>query len=71
MIATTAKPAAETETCLEAAYLTTPRAVEIVGYLAGMPIPGEPAEPGEGEKRKLPPPPKPEQGGAPPAWVPG
>ena len=70
MIAATAKPAAETEACLDAAYLGAPRAVEVVGYLAGMPIPGEPPEPAEGEKRKLPPPPKPEQGGASPCWKP-
>ncbi|MGE3772166.1 MAG: hypothetical protein AB7I32_04530 [Gammaproteobacteria bacterium] len=70
MIAQTAKPPAETEACLDAAYLTTPRAVDVVGYFAGMPIPGEPPEPVGDEKRKLPPPPKPEQGGASPCWVP-
>ena len=69
-IAQTAKPAAEIEACLEAAYAGTARPSEIVGYIAGQPIPGEPPEAGDGEKRKLPPPPKPEEGGASPCWQP-
>jgi hypothetical protein len=70
MIAQTAKAAAEVEACLDVAYNGAARPLEIVAYLGGMPIPGEPPEPAEGEKRKLPPPPKPEQGGASPCWVP-
>jgi len=70
MIAQTAKPAAETEACLDVAYGDLARPQEIVAYVGGMPIPGEPPEPAEGEKRKLPPPPKPEQGGASPCWTP-
>ena len=41
---------------------------EVVGYMAGQPIPGDPGPAPEGEKRKLPPPPSIEQGGASPLW---
>ena len=51
-----------------AAYAQEARPQEIVGYMAGQPIPGDPG-PGQGEKRKLPPPLAPEAGGAPPDWV--
>ncbi len=68
-IAATAKAAAEIETCLDAAYAGKSRpSDEIVAYFAGQPIPGEPPEVAAGEKRKLPPPPTPEQGGASPCW---
>ena len=69
-IAQTAKAPAEIEACLDAAYLNLPRPSGIVGYIAGQPIPGEPPDAGDGEKRKLPPPPTPEQGGASPLWQP-
>lgn len=69
-IAQTAKAPAEIDACLDAAYLDLPRPGGIVGYIAGQPIPGEPPEAGDGEKRKLPPPPTPEQGGASPLWQP-
>ena len=36
----------------------------------GAPIPGDPGEPAPGEKRRLPPPPLPEQGGASPGMSP-
>jgi len=70
LIAAAAKQPADLDACLDAAYLDAPRAREVVGYLAGMPIPGEPPAPVGDEKRKLPPPPKPEQGGASPGWTP-
>ena len=69
-IAQTAKAPAEIEACLDAAYVNLPRPSGIVGYIAGQPIPGEPPDAGDGEKRKLPPPPSPEQGGASPLWQP-
>lgn len=61
-----AKSAEETEACLNAAYNDRPRPVEVVRYIGGQPIPGDPGEPAPGEKRKLPPPPTPLQGGASP-----
>ncbi len=60
----------ELEGCLEAAYEDEDRPAEVVGYMAGQPIPGDPGAPPPGEKRKLPPPPAPEHGGAPPGWQP-
>lgn len=65
-IAKTGKPAADIEACLDAAYAGAPRPQEVVSYMAGAPIPGDPGEPAEGAKRKLPPPPTPAQGGASP-----
>lgn len=62
----TAKSAEETEACTNAAYNGRPRPVEGVRYIGGQPIPGDPGEPAPGEKRKLPPPPTPQQGGASP-----
>lgn len=53
---------------LQTAYGTETRPLEVVGYMAGQPIPGDPGAPPAGEKRKLPPPPGPEAGGAPPGW---
>ena len=41
---------------------------EVMGYMAGQPIPGDPGPPVDGEKRKLPPPPTIAQGGASPLW---
>ncbi|MCF7982039.1 MAG: Coenzyme F420 hydrogenase/dehydrogenase, beta subunit C-terminal domain [Pseudomonadales bacterium] len=42
---------------------------DTVGYMAGQPIPGDPGNPEPGQKLKLPPPPKPKQGGASPLWI--
>ncbi len=60
----------EIEACLAAAYAGEDRPAQVAGYMAGQPIPGDPGEPSPGEKRRLPPPPTPEQGGAPPGWRP-
>lgn len=64
------KSPGELEECLDTAYGGEDRPTEVVGYMAGQPIPGDPGAPPPGEKRKLPPPPTPEQGGAPPGWQP-
>ncbi|MBI2178805.1 MAG: Coenzyme F420 hydrogenase/dehydrogenase, beta subunit C-terminal domain [Candidatus Tectomicrobia bacterium] len=64
------KSAGELEACLGTAYGGEERPVRVAGYMAGQPIPGDPGEPPPGEKRKLPPPPSPGQGGAPPGWRP-
>ncbi|HBK79895.1 MAG TPA: hypothetical protein DDZ83_09530 [Nitrospinae bacterium] len=64
------KTAEEMEECLATAYQDEDRPAEVIGYMAGSPIPGDPGDPPPGEKRKLPPPPTPEQGGAPPGWAP-
>ena len=61
-----AKSAEEIEECLTAAYGEEDFPQAIDGFMAGQPIPGDPGPPLPGEKRKLPPPPSPEQGGAPP-----
>lgn len=52
-----------------AAYAQEARPQEIIGYMAGQPITGDPGPGEEGAKRKLPPPLAPEAGGAPPGWV--
>ena len=54
----------ELAACYEAAYAGEAWPVEVVGYTAGQPIPGDPGAPPPGEKRKLPPPLTPEDGGA-------
>ena len=69
LIAQAAKPPSDPEACLAAAYHGAKRPLEVVGYMAGQPIPGDPGEPAAGEKRKLPPPPTPAQGGASPGWI--
>ena len=51
------------------AYAGDSRPTEIIGYMAGRPIPGDPGAPEAGEKRRLPPPPSPSEGGAPPGWT--
>ena len=51
-----AKAEGEWRACLEAAYAQQPPPGEIVGYMAGNPIPGDPGPPPATEKRKLPPP---------------
>jgi coenzyme F420 hydrogenase subunit beta len=53
---------------MDAAYGDEEPPGEIFGYMAGQPIPGDPGDPLPGEKRKLPPPPTPKQGGASPCW---
>ncbi len=68
-VAASGKDADETQACYTAAYAGADRPFEVVGYMAGQPIPGDPGEGGAGEKRKLPPPLTPEQGGAPPGWT--
>lgn len=62
------KDTAEFADMLQTAYATDARPQAIVGYMAGQPIPGDPGEPLSGEKRKLPPPPEPHEGGAAPGW---
>ena len=66
-LAGTAKSEEETAACLEAAYAGEARPSEVVGFIAGQPIPGDPGEPAAGEKRRLPPPLGPDEGGASPA----
>lgn len=53
---------------MQIAYGGDERPLAVVGYMAGQPIPGDPGPPPSGEKRKLPPPPAPADGGAPPGW---
>lgn len=65
-LASSAKSAEQLEACLDAAYAGQERPTEVIRYMAGNPIPGDPGEPAPGEKRKLPPPPSAEQGGASP-----
>lgn len=60
------KPAEQLDVCIEVAYAGEQRPSEAVRYMAGKPIPGDPGEPVAGEKRQLPPPPTPEQGGGSP-----
>ncbi len=50
------------------AYSGDNRPSDVIGYMAGNPIPGDPGEPVPGEKRRLPPPPGPAEGGASPEW---
>ena len=65
-ISAAGKPAAEIDACLDAAYAGAARPVAVAACAAGEPIPGDPGDPAEGAKRKLPPPPTPAQGGASP-----
>ncbi|MEQ8497083.1 MAG: Coenzyme F420 hydrogenase/dehydrogenase, beta subunit C-terminal domain [Gammaproteobacteria bacterium] len=67
-LAGSAKSPEETAACLEAAYGAEARPQEVVAYIAGAPIPGDPGDPAPGEKRRLPPPPGAAAGGAPPGW---
>ncbi|MEQ8659628.1 MAG: Coenzyme F420 hydrogenase/dehydrogenase, beta subunit C-terminal domain, partial [Gammaproteobacteria bacterium] len=67
-LAGSGKSAEETAACLDAAYGPEPRPSEVIGYIAGQPIPGDPGAPEPGEKRRLPPPLTPAEGGAPPDW---
>ena len=62
------KAPAEIAACLDAAYQSDARPQEIIGYIAGQPIVGDPGPAPDGGKRKLPPPLAPEAGGAPPGW---
>jgi coenzyme F420 hydrogenase subunit beta len=65
-IAASGRPESEIQDCLDVAYGGLARPQETVGYMAGQPIPGDPGPPVGDEKRKLPPPPTPAQGGASP-----
>ncbi len=65
------KSEAEVAELLQLAYGTDERPLEVTGYMAGQPIPGDPGPSPPGEKRKLPPPPTPAEGGAPPGWESG
>jgi coenzyme F420 hydrogenase subunit beta len=58
----------ELAACLDAAYEGEKRPAGVKVYTAGQPIPDDPGDAPPGEKRKLPPPPTPGQGGAPPGW---
>ena len=64
----TGKPVEEVDEMLQFAYGADARPLEVIGYMAGQPIPADPGPPPSGEKRKLPPPPSPSEGGAPPGW---
>lgn len=64
----TVKGEEELAEMLQTAYGTDDRPLEIIGYMAGQPIPGDPGPSPPGEKRKLPPPPAPAEGGASPGW---
>jgi len=52
--------------CYDTAYGNESQPVEEIRYMAGQPILNDPGAPAPGEKRALPPPPSPEQGGASP-----
>ena len=58
--------AAAFEEAMAAAYEGQTVSTEVVAYMAGNPIPGDPGAPAAGEKRKLPPPPGIQDGGGPP-----
>lgn len=64
------KPAADLDACLAAAYGPQPRPVARPAR-QGLAIPGDPGEPAVGEKRQLPPPPGPLQGGGSPLMAQG
>ncbi len=64
----TGKTGEELDGLLEGAYGGDERPPEGIVYMAGQPIPGDPGAPAAGEKRKLPPPPGLDEGGAPPGW---
>lgn len=59
----------EVDEMLQSTYGAEDLPHEVIGYMAGQPILGDPGPSPPGEKRKLPPPPTPSQGGAPPGWV--
>jgi hypothetical protein len=52
--------------CYDTAYGNESQPIEEIRYMAGQPILNDPGAPAPGEKRALPPPPSPEQGGASP-----
>jgi coenzyme F420 hydrogenase subunit beta len=64
----TKKSEEDLQACYDAAYVDEEQKLEEIRYMAGQPIPDDPGAPATGEKRALPPPPTPEQGGAAPAW---
>ncbi len=59
----------EVDEMLQSAYGSEALSQDVIGYMAGQPIPGDPGPGAPGEKRKLPPPPTPSQGGAAPGWI--
>jgi coenzyme F420 hydrogenase subunit beta len=64
----TKKSEEDLQSCYETAYAGEEQPLEEIRYMAGQPIPNDPGVPAAGEKRALPPPPTPEQGGASPCW---
>ena len=62
----TKKSPEDLASCYDTAYGNESQPVEEIRYMAGQPIPNDPGAPVPGEKRALPPPPSPEQGGASP-----
>ena len=64
----TKKTPEDLASCYQAAYVDESEPLEEIRYMAGQPIPNDPGAPVPGEKRALPPPPTPEQGGASPCW---
>ena len=67
-LADSGKSEAELLESYDAAYVDEARPQEAIRYMAGQLIPNDPGAPAPGEKRALPPPPTPEQGGASPMW---
>lgn len=65
LLAQAGVPAGHIDACLAEAYGDEARAGQDY-HEVGAPIPGDPGEPADGEKRKLPPPPTSEQGGSSP-----
>lgn len=62
----TKKSTEDLESCYQTAYAGEDQPDQPVRYMAGQPIPNDPGAPEPGEKRALPPPPAPEEGGASP-----
>ncbi len=67
-LADSGKSEAELAESYDAAYVDEARPLEAIRYTAGKPIPNDPGAPAPGEKRALPPPPGPAQGGASPGF---
>lgn len=65
-LAQSQKPQKEVEASLKVAYRNESPPGKTTDYSSGAPIPGDPGAPAPGEKRKKPPPPGPQRGGAPP-----
>ena len=67
-MAETKKSEEDLAACYDVAYVGEQQPLEAIRYMAGQPIPNDPGAPVPGEKRALPPPPTPEQGGSSPCW---